>query len=112
MVCKHTKTKDNHVGTNDDGAQGRREELADTAQHHNHTHGDVDETTVDRSVHAQLVYRMRAMHSDSGTYKMLEKSILTRLRQLSLGSEICSGSRGLESQGEESESLGNKGRHR
>lgn len=39
-----TETKDNHISTDDDGAHGRREELGDTAQDHNHAHGDVDKS--------------------------------------------------------------------
>ena len=42
-----TETKDNHICTNDDGAHGRREELGDTAQNHNHANGDVDKSTAD-----------------------------------------------------------------
>lgn len=38
-----TQTKDNHVDTDDDGAHGRGEKLADTPQNHDHAHRDVDE---------------------------------------------------------------------
>lgn len=42
-VIELTQTKDNHVCADDDGAHGGREELADTTQHHDHTHRDVNE---------------------------------------------------------------------
>lgn len=45
VMAELTQTEDNHVDADDDGAHGRWEELADTAQHHNHTHRDVDEPT-------------------------------------------------------------------
>lgn len=40
-----TETEQNHIDTNNNGAHGPWEELADTAKHHNHAHGDVDKST-------------------------------------------------------------------
>ena len=41
-----TESEDNHISSYDDGAQGRREELGDSAQHHDHADGDVDDPAV------------------------------------------------------------------
>ena len=45
-ITRLTETEDNHVCADDDGAHGGREELADTAEHHDHTDRDVDEAAV------------------------------------------------------------------
>lgn len=79
---KHTSTKDHHIDTNDNGAHGNGEELANTAQHHNHADRDVHEATVDM-ISATLQRRTvssarrpdQVTRTDE-TYKMLEKSIV------------------------------------
>lgn len=45
-ITRLTETENNHVCADDDGAHGGREELADTAEHHDHTDRDVDEAAV------------------------------------------------------------------
>lgn len=46
-VAQLTKTEDDHIGTDNNGAHGRREELANSTQYHDHTHGDVDKPARD-----------------------------------------------------------------
>ena len=48
MREEHTDTEGDHIDTHDDGAHGGWEELANTTQHHDHTHRNVDETTEPR----------------------------------------------------------------
>lgn len=45
---QRTETEDDNVRADDDGAQRPREELGDTAEDHNRTNGDVNETAEHR----------------------------------------------------------------
>lgn len=48
-----TNTKQDHIDTDNKGAHRQGEELADTAQHHDHTHGDVDKPAKSRKILAR-----------------------------------------------------------
>jgi hypothetical protein len=74
-TAKHTKTEDDHIDAQDDRAPGCGEEVADTSQHHEHTHGDIDKTTA-----AGQHYTFRRTRTRKATtYKMFVKSILMTL---------------------------------
>lgn len=45
-MVRQTKTKDDDICANNDRAHAGGEELANSAQHHDHADGDVRQTTV------------------------------------------------------------------